>query len=113
MWQFVTVVDVSDMFVYYEPISQLPLRITSIQNSLSNLSLELEQSSSMPEAGNTTIRRVGYRSNGCTCQELTCGCCAGFKFKEHPFNSEGKTNFSNITTYTPYNIIPYVNFGQS
>lgn len=76
----------SSMSVYYDVDSRLPLRLTSIQNSLSASFGDSGQS-----ATKTIIfRRFGYRSNGCTCQELTCGCCAGFNLQQINFNREGK-----------------------
>ncbi|XP_044742113.1 uncharacterized protein LOC123303079 [Chrysoperla carnea] len=37
------------------------------------------------------------RSNGCTCQDLTCGCCAGVNITQFNFDREGCMNF----TYSP------------
>ncbi|GJQ68811.1 hypothetical protein Trydic_g5071 [Trypoxylus dichotomus] len=83
----------SSMSVYYDVASRLPLRLTSIQNSLSDSLSDIGQS-----ATKTIIfRRFGYRSNGCTCQELTCGCCAGFNLQQFNFSREGCMNF----TYDP------------
>ncbi|KAB0791031.1 hypothetical protein PPYR_02831 [Photinus pyralis] len=89
--------DMSQMLIYYEPRSRLPLRITSIQNSLSNSSLGFHQSNTKVDA-EVVLRRFGFRSNGCTCQEFYCGCCAGFNFQQFNFNREGCMRF----TYNPY-----------
>ncbi|KAK5639432.1 hypothetical protein RI129_011924 [Pyrocoelia pectoralis] len=89
--------DMSQTLIYYEPRSRLPLRITSIQNSLSNSSLGFHQSNTKVDA-EVVLRRFGFRSNGCTCQEFSCGCCAGFNFQQFNFNREGCMKF----TYNPY-----------
>ncbi|GLV32272.1 uncharacterized protein CBL_11771 [Carabus blaptoides fortunei] len=38
--------------------------------------------------------RVGFRSNGCTCQNLTCGCCFGMNITQFNYDREGCMNFS-------------------
>ncbi|CAH1986870.1 unnamed protein product [Acanthoscelides obtectus] len=43
------------------------------------------------------IRRIGFRSNGCSCQQLICGCCLGINLEQFNFNREGCMNF----TYYP------------
>ncbi|XP_019872474.2 uncharacterized protein LOC109600735 [Aethina tumida] len=86
--------NISSMSVYYDPKSRLPFRITSIENSLMNTFGSNDQSSTKTRG---LLRRVGFRSNGCTCQTLTCGCCLGFNFDQFNFNREGCMNF----TYDP------------
>lgn len=34
--------------------------------------------------------RVGFRSNGCTCQNLTCGCCFGMNVTQFNYDREGE-----------------------
>ncbi|EFA11305.2 uncharacterized protein LOC103314652 isoform X1 [Tribolium castaneum] len=86
--------NVESMMVYYDPKTRIPFRMTSIENSLTNTSSANDQSSTKSRG---VLRRIGFRSNGCTCQELTCGCCLGLKLDQFNFNREGCMNF----TYDP------------
>ncbi|KAF7283701.1 hypothetical protein GWI33_023121, partial [Rhynchophorus ferrugineus] len=95
--------------IYYEPKSGIPFRLSSIENVLVNGKMnETENQSPYVKSNglklgagilsNTPIlRRVAYRSNGCTCQWFTCGCCLGINLNQFQFNREGCMNF----TYAP------------
>lgn len=72
--------------IYYNINSKTSLRVSSIENNLSN---ELEPINLSPTKTDEMLRRISYRSNGCTCQELTCGCCIGMNIQQFQFNREG------------------------
>lgn len=78
--------DMSSLSIYYDVGSKMPFRISAIQNSLSGTLVADDQSTTKTR---DLTRRVAYRSNGCTCQDLTCGCCAGFNIQQFNFNREG------------------------
>lgn len=35
------------------------------------------------------LQRIGFRSNGCTCQDLSCNCCLGINMEQFQINREG------------------------
>lgn len=77
--------------IYYDVKTNSSLRITAIENSLS---IADDHASTKLRDVN---RRISYKSNGCTCQDLTCGCCVGINLQQFNFNREGCMNF----TYDP------------
>lgn len=75
-----------EMNIFYDPERHSPFRLTSIENSLIN-PMELNDQS-LTKSGKI-LRRIGYRANGCSCQDLTCGCCLGINMDQFSFNREG------------------------
>lgn len=73
--------------IYYNVNSKTSLRVSTIENNLLNELLPIDHLSSKTDGMN---RRISYKSNGCTCQELTCGCCVGLNIQQFGFNREGK-----------------------
>ncbi|XP_023017304.1 uncharacterized protein isoform X2 [Leptinotarsa decemlineata] len=88
--------DLPFMNVYYDPITKRPMRVTSIENMLVNVTKSSTKTAQV-KVQSKNIRRIGYRSNGCTCQELNCGCCLGINLNQFNFKREGCMNF----TYDP------------
>ncbi|XP_017774748.1 PREDICTED: uncharacterized protein LOC108561361 [Nicrophorus vespilloides] len=86
------------MSIYYDPSSRLPLRIDSIQDWTTSTEDRFADQSGIATKTQLQTRRVAYRSNGCSCQDLTCGCCTGINIQQFNFNREGCMNF----TYDPY-----------
>lgn len=41
------------------------------------------------------LQRIGFRSNGCTCQDLSCNCCLGINMEQFQVNREGTNITSN------------------
>ncbi|KAL3289540.1 hypothetical protein HHI36_022957 [Cryptolaemus montrouzieri] len=80
-----------EMNIFYDPASYSSFRVTYIENSLIN---PLELSDQSFTKSGKILRRIGYRANGCSCQELTCGCCLGINMNQFNFNREGCINFS-------------------
>lgn len=76
------------MSIYYDPVSKEPLRITSIENMLTNRH-KYGTKINLGKFPQRFIRRIGFRSNGCTCQELACGCCLGINLQRLNFSREG------------------------
>lgn len=76
--------------MFYNPKTHEPFRVVSIENSFSGEELD---DGSLKSSG--IIRRIAYRSNGCTCQELTCGCCLGMQINQFNFSREGKNLIKN------------------
>lgn len=70
--------------IYYNVTSKEYLRISGMENSFSNKLLPDDHSLSKTSGMN---KRISYKSNGCTCQRLTCGCCVGLNIQQ--FNREG------------------------
>lgn len=56
------------------------------------------------DGGGAGRRRLDFRnrSNGCSCQALTCGCCTGINIQQFNFNREGNQNtiFTIFTLHT-------------
>ncbi|KAK9890220.1 hypothetical protein WA026_010329 [Henosepilachna vigintioctopunctata] len=86
--------DADEMNIFYDLQSHSPFRVTSIENSFINPPELSDQS--FTKSGKI-LRRIGYRANGCSCQELTCGCCLGINMSQFDFNREGCMKF----TYLP------------
>ncbi|XP_018572082.1 uncharacterized protein LOC108911590 [Anoplophora glabripennis] len=88
------------MTPYYDPVSKSPFRITAIANLITNSSMKVQ--SGTKNNGNQRLkikmRRFTFRSNGCNCLQLNCGCCLGINLSQFNFNREGCMNF----TYDPY-----------
>ncbi|CAH1164046.1 unnamed protein product [Phaedon cochleariae] len=82
---------------YYNPDTKKPLRMTSIENMLVNNTKYATKQAGPLKISQKTLRRVGFRSNGCNCQALNCGCCLGINLNQFNFNREGCMNF----TYDP------------
>ncbi|XP_072380962.1 uncharacterized protein [Diabrotica undecimpunctata] len=83
--------------IYYDPATKHPMRITSIENMLISSKYSTKTNLFSPKK---RVRRIGFRSNGCTCQSfLNCGCCLGINLNLFGFNREGCMNF----TYVPEN----------
>ncbi|KAJ8957973.1 hypothetical protein NQ318_001974 [Aromia moschata] len=75
----------------------MPLRMTSLENILRNNQPWIKNNGHIGSKIKI-LRRIGFRSNGCTCQELTCGCCLGINLNQFNFSREGCMNF----TYDPF-----------
>nr|CAH7741214.1 unnamed protein product [Callosobruchus chinensis] len=96
---------------YYDPMTKCRWRITSIENvqadrenqysppvSIRTKTTSGDKPGKLPAPdGKKLIRRIGFRSNGCSCQQLVCGCCLGINLEQFNFNREGCMNF----TYYP------------
>lgn len=41
------------------------------------------------------LQRIGFRSNGCTCQDLSCNCCLGINMEQFQVNREGTNELNN------------------
>ncbi|VEN40989.1 unnamed protein product [Callosobruchus maculatus] len=96
---------------YYDPMTKRRWRITSIENVRADGGNQYAASASTKTKttsgdkpgklpgpdGKKLIRRIGFRSNGCSCQQLVCGCCLGINLEQFNFNREGCMNF----TYYP------------
>ncbi|KAL1492610.1 hypothetical protein ABEB36_010847 [Hypothenemus hampei] len=90
---------------YFNPRTHSFFRATSFENMLLNTQavdadlklngLKLQGSTSMKKR--PSLQRIGFRSNGCTCQQFTCGCCLGINLNQFQINREGCMNF----TYDP------------
>ncbi|XP_056636752.1 uncharacterized protein LOC130445224 [Diorhabda sublineata] len=79
--------------IYYDPSTKHAFRISSIKNMLVNNN----KYSTKNNAKTKFVRRIGFRSNGCTCQSfLNCGCCLGINMNLLNFNNEGCLNFTYI-----------------
>ncbi|ENN81099.1 hypothetical protein D910_02634 [Dendroctonus ponderosae] len=91
--------------IYYDPKTAAIFRLSSIENMLIYKKQNQSELSQLKTNGlklgandkHSILRRVGFRSNGCTCQQLTCGCCLGINLNQFQFNREGCMNF----TYDP------------
>lgn len=79
----------SQMSIYYDPVSKEKLRITSIENLLTNRN-KYGTKINLAKFPPKILKRIGFRSNGCTCQELNCGCCLGINLPRLNFSREGK-----------------------
>lgn len=101
-WQTTGMAELYEMNIFYDPKSHSSFRVTSIENSLIN-PMELSDQS-LTKSGKI-LRRIGYRANGCSCQELTCGCCLGINMDQFNFNREGCMNF----TYLPEDFAIHMN----
>lgn len=77
--------------VFYNPKTHHPFRVVSIENNFSGEKINDDET--LKSSG--IIRRIAYRSNGCTCQELTCGCCLGMQISQFNFSREGKRKCKN------------------
>lgn len=66
--------------VYYDPVTNLTVKS------------EIEDSSRLPNT------RIGFNSLPCSCQDMSCGCCAGINITRIKFDQKACTNF----TYDPY-----------
>lgn len=64
-----------------------------MENSFSNKLVPDDHSSTKTTGMN---RRISYKSNGCTCQQLTCGCCVGLNIQQIQFNRKGLFFISNV-----------------
>ncbi|XP_044765374.1 uncharacterized protein LOC123321707 [Coccinella septempunctata] len=93
-WRRTGTADLYEMNIFYDPKTRSSFRITSIENNLIN---PVESSDQSLTKSGKMPRRIGYRANGCNCQELTCGCCLGINMDQFNFNREGCMNF----TYLP------------
>lgn len=87
--------------IYYDIKTHAPFRLSSIENMLINKNINGSGNGNLKTNGlklrenittgkRSILRRVGFRSNGCTCQQLTCGCCLGINLNQFQFNREGK-----------------------
>ncbi|XP_060516215.1 uncharacterized protein LOC132695775 [Cylas formicarius] len=93
--------------IYYDVKSRHFFRLSSIENVLINKkmngnenqmwNLKSSVANSAQQGSKSEVRRLAFRSNGCTCQQLTCGCCLGINLNQFQFNREGCMNF----TYDP------------
>ena len=82
------------MSIYYDPHSKQALEIASMHPQLtqnvSNISQQGYNDDANTEESGNSVRRVSYRSNGCSCQDLSCGCCTVFNMQQFNFKREGK-----------------------
>lgn len=76
------------MSIYYDPLSGQKLRITSIRNFLRGPNIPVIKQNIGKSPGRF-IKRIGFRSNGCTCQNMMCGCCLGMNIQNFHFHREG------------------------
>ncbi|CAG9861394.1 unnamed protein product [Phyllotreta striolata] len=79
---------------YYDPSTRQSLRLTSVENVLVGVKQTTKNTHNSPYK---TVRRIGFRSNGCSCSNFLCGCCLGINLNQFNFNREGCLNF----TYDP------------
>ncbi|KAJ8921295.1 hypothetical protein NQ315_013769 [Exocentrus adspersus] len=83
---------------YYDPVSKFPIRIASVKYEvIRNFAQSQSDAKIHPEFNTSRLRRVLFRSNGCSCFELTCGCCMGINFTQFSFNREDKS----VSAITP------------
>ncbi|KAG5897817.1 hypothetical protein JTB14_011817 [Gonioctena quinquepunctata] len=81
---------------YFDPITKKPWRVTEVKNMLVN-STKSKWKVALMKQPTKNIKQIGFRSTGCTCQQLNCGCCLGINLAPLPFKREGCMNF----TYDP------------
>lgn len=79
------------MSIYYDPVSGRKLRITSIENVLRGANIPVTKIN-FDKIPRKIIKRIAFKSNGCTCQNMMCGCCIGMNLGPN-FHREGKILF--------------------
>lgn len=80
------------MSPYYDPASKRAFRMTAIANLITNTStkVQLGTKTNGNQRLKVKMRRFTFRSNGCNCLQLNCGCCLGINLSQFNFNREGK-----------------------
>lgn len=79
----------SDMTVYYNPANKHAFPISSIENVIRNRT-NYATKIAFGKFPQKVIRRIGFKSNGCTGQDLNFGCCLGINFERLNFSREGE-----------------------